>query len=65
MKKALLLFAACIAFGLSVKETASPRATANKPDIVQTPATVENPVVEFLLRSFEVVLSSQNVIAGI
>ena len=63
MKIIVLLFAAFLAFGLATKETVSPKAPEK--EVAQVTQEADAPVMEVLLDTVEIAISSQNVIAGI
>lgn len=65
MKIIILLFAAFLAFGLATKETVSVKATEKEIATAQVAEEVEAPVMNVLLDTVEIAVSSQNVIAGI
>ena len=65
MKIIILLFAAFLAFGLATKETVSVKENKKEIATAQVAEEVEAPVMNVLLDTVEIAVSSQNVIAGI
>ncbi|MBC5993477.1 hypothetical protein [Pontibacter cellulosilyticus] len=65
MKIIVLLFAAFLAFGLATKETVSVKATEKEIATAKVAEEVEAPVLNVLLDTVEIAVSSQDVIAGI